>query len=310
MEQIKKPKSARTRRILKHRESKTVEDVKQALLICGHRGSSIGKSALSNLGRLKYLESVILANRHIGLAPFENGGELELERLGRLKNCALFVVANHTKSKPNNLVFGRLFDHQLYDLIELGIQSFTPITSFAKSCSSSYPLGAKPCIVFLGNGFASNPALRQLKEVFLDFFRGEEVNGIVVEGLKRLIVITADSEKVIRFRQYCIDPKSHIDGTATVDDFNEVGPRFDFVLRRFRDAPNELKTVAFARPSSAKKEKNVGKDTLENKVGAVYVPSQDVDKIITARPKGTKRQRREKKAERQIQKRSKLPKVL
>lgn len=223
------------------------------MLICGHRGSAIGKGALSDLGRLKYLESIVLNRRHVGLAPFEDGGELELERLGRLKNCALFVVANHTKSKPHNLVFGRFFDHRIYDLLELGIVDYTPINDFAKNCGKSFSLGAKPCMVFLGEGFITSPGLKLLKEVFLDFFRGEEVNGILIEGLRRLIVISADSEKEIQFRQFCIDPKLHIEGKATIDDFDEVGPRFNFTLRRIREASTELKATALKQLKPTKK---------------------------------------------------------
>lgn len=81
----------------------------------------------------------------------------------------------------------------------------------------------------------------------------------------------------------------------------EVGPRFDFVVRRTREPPTELQTAAFKQPTPKKKvhlspsrsvtdarptqEKNVKLDTLYNKVGAVYVPNQPVDKIITARHK-------------------------
>eukprot|EP00983_Pelagomonas_calceolata_P034909 1093788-Pelagomonas_calceolata.AAC.3 len=41
------------------------------------------------------------------------------------------------------------------------------------------------------------------------------------------------------------------------------------------------------------REKNVESDLLEGKVGRIYVPSQDVDRMALAKPKGTKRQRHE-----------------
>lgn len=44
-------------------------------------------------------------------------------------------------------------------------------------------------------------------------------------------------------------------------------------------------------------EKNVGSDLLEGKVGRIYMPRQEVDKMALAKPKGLKRSRREAAAE-------------
>ena len=81
------------------------------------------------------MECVMMVKKHVGLAPFEEGGEVLLEKLSRQHDCGLFVVANHTKSKPDNLVFGRMFDHRIYDMVELGIESFRSIQSFAASAA-------------------------------------------------------------------------------------------------------------------------------------------------------------------------------
>ena len=82
-----------------------------------------------------------MTRKHVGLAPFEEGGEVELEKLSERYDCGLFVVANHTKSKPHNLVFGRFFDHRIYDLVELGIVEFQSISDFAPA--SALPQGIK-----------------------------------------------------------------------------------------------------------------------------------------------------------------------
>lgn len=44
-------------------------------------------------------------------------------------------------------------------------------------------------------------------------------------------------------------------------------------------------------------EKNVGSNLLEGKVGRIYMPRQEVDKMALAKPKGVKRARREAAAE-------------
>lgn len=42
-----------------------------------------------------------------------------------------------------------------------------------------------------------------------------------------------------------------------------------------------------------KKKKNVRSDEIEGKVGRIYIPSQDIDNLALAKPKGVRRQRRE-----------------
>lgn len=39
-------------------------------------------------------------------------------------------------------------------------------------------------------------------------------------------------------------------------------------------------------------QKNVGSDVLEGKVGRIYMPKQEVEKMALAKPKGVKRERR------------------
>lgn len=82
-----------------------------------------------------------MCRKHVGLAPFEDGGEMGLEGLSAKYDCGLFVVANRTKSKPDNLVFGRFFDHRIYDMIELGITRFQSIQETATH--ESFPQGLK-----------------------------------------------------------------------------------------------------------------------------------------------------------------------
>lgn len=45
-------------------------------------------------------------------------------------------------------------------------------------------------------------------------------------------------------------------------------------------------------PPVLPQEKNVGSDVLEGKVGRIYMPAQEVDKMALAKPKGLKRERR------------------
>ena len=47
--------------------------------------------------------------------------------------AGLFVIDSHSKKRPHNLIFGRMFDHRLYDMLELGVESVRSIKSFGKA---------------------------------------------------------------------------------------------------------------------------------------------------------------------------------
>jgi hypothetical protein len=40
---------------------------------------------------------------------------------------SLFCFGNHQKKRPNNLIFGRLFDWQLLDMVEFGVVDYEPM---------------------------------------------------------------------------------------------------------------------------------------------------------------------------------------
>ncbi len=50
--------------------------------------------------------------------------------------AGLFVVDSHSKKRPHNLIFGRMFDHRLYDLLEFGVERFRSIKSFGTAGAS------------------------------------------------------------------------------------------------------------------------------------------------------------------------------
>ena len=59
-------------------------------------------------------------------------------------------MASNSKKRPNNLVLGRMFDHKILDMIELGIEAFTPLADID---SHKKAPGAKPCFIFQGDQF-------------------------------------------------------------------------------------------------------------------------------------------------------------
>ena len=80
-------------------------------------------------------ETVKYTKKNSDILPFEAGGELRLEQYASKADCGLFLVGNHTKKRPNNLILGRLYDNRLYDLLEMGVESYKSIKSFGAASS-------------------------------------------------------------------------------------------------------------------------------------------------------------------------------
>ena len=51
-------------------------------------------------------------------------------------DCGVVVYANHAKKRPHNLTFARFYDGHVLDLLELGLEAYQSVQSFASSCSN------------------------------------------------------------------------------------------------------------------------------------------------------------------------------
>uniref|UniRef100_A0A7S0R6A6 Ribosome production factor 2 homolog n=1 Tax=Chlamydomonas leiostraca TaxID=1034604 RepID=A0A7S0R6A6_9CHLO len=290
-------KTRRGRRILERRAPKEVEDAKRALILYGNKVSQLLKSVLVDLHKLKRMEAVKYSRKNEDCRPFEVGGETRLEFYSQRSDCGLFALGSHTKKRPQNLVMGRFHDGRLYDALEMGVAAYTSIQDFGAAGTGSN-LGSKPAILFVGDKFDSVPAMKQARSTLLDFFRGEQVSSVNLAGLDRVLVATAVDDTTLLLRQYVIKLKKSGTRKPRVD-LVEMGPRLDLVVRRHRAPPPDLEKEAMRQPHIGKrKEKNVGSDLLDGKVGRIYMPKQTVDTMALAKPKGTKRERRHDAAER------------
>ncbi|RWW28462.1 hypothetical protein GW17_00007063 [Ensete ventricosum] len=194
---------------------------------------------------------------------------------------------SHSKKRPNNLVLGRMFDHHIYDLVEVGVENFRPIESFEYDKKLTPRIGSKPFFAFVGEGFESVEELKHLKEVLLDLFRGEVrslsfslvqvVENFNLAGIDRVFVCTALSSSTVFLTHCALRLKRS--GTAIPRmGLIEVGPSMDLVVRRHRLPNDSLKKVAMKTTSEQpkKKIKNVSSDVLQGKIGKIYIPDQKV----------------------------------
>eukprot|EP00455_Lapot_gusevi_P051794 TRINITY_DN7807_c0_g1_i3.p1 TRINITY_DN7807_c0_g1~~TRINITY_DN7807_c0_g1_i3.p1 ORF type:complete len:351 (-),score=80.01 TRINITY_DN7807_c0_g1_i3:8-1060(-) len=287
---IRKPKNQKAKRALERRAPKLVENVKKSLVLKGTKTSEVVTLALKDLHIMKKPDSVLF-QRNNNIHPFESAESLQF--LCRSSDCSLFAFGNHSKKRPHNLVLGRMFDFQVLDMFELGVEpsTFRPMQKFQGS-EGVIQYGSKPAFLFLGDDFENKEEYQVLKNLFLDYFRGVILPQINLEGLSRLIVVAAAGGKIY-FRQFCMVLKKTGSKIPNVS-LDEVGPHIDFIYRRRFSASAELQKQALRKPRSAltpKKVKNEEEGFFHEKLGRLRMDKQDFDKMALAHMKGLKKRK-------------------
>mmetsp|Transcript_6765 Transcript_6765/g.10553 ORF Transcript_6765/g.10553 Transcript_6765/m.10553 type:complete len:304 (+) Transcript_6765:29-940(+) len=278
-----KPKNQLAKRVLARRAPKLVENPKNALLLKGIRTNNVISDVLLELHLLKKPHSIKFQRRN-NILPFEDATSLEF--LTERNDCSLFAIGAHSKKRPNNLTIGRTFDGHILDIIELGVDRFSPVSSFK---TSKPVMGSKPCFLFNGDEFENNAQLAKLKNLILDFFRGMQVSLVNLAGLDHIIVCTAVDGKV-HFRHYAIRLKKS-GGKLPRVELEEVGPLFDFSIRRCKFASDDLYKASTRVPKALKpqKIKNITRSEMDGKIGRVHMNRQDYSKLQTRKMKGLKK---------------------
>lgn len=285
------PKNARAKRALEKREPKLLENVKQALFVPGANCNQVLHDAMVDLQALKKPDAKRFQKKN-DIRPFEDASSLEF--FSQKNDSSLLVFGSHNKKRPNNLTFARTFNYQIYDMIELGLESFKLLKDFRKA---TFEIGLKPLFTFNGPLFDTHPTFMQIKSLFLDFFRGQITDRLDPAGLQHVISISAGEEEeghplpLIHFRVYLLKTFQSSSGKKLPRvELDEIGPRFDFRIGRIQTVDPEKEKEAFkkAKQLEAKTKKNVETDILGDKVGRVHVGKQEVNKLQTRKMKGLK----------------------
>merc|ERR1719300_548653 len=215
-------------------------------------------------------------NEKNDIRPFEDVTKLEF--YCKKNDSSLFMLGNHNKKRPHNLIIGRMYDYQLLDMVELGLENFKALKDFKNSKIAS---GIKPCLQFAGEPFAdtTNAEFQRLKSLLIDFFRGPEVDNVRLAGIEHVLQFTALDKKVL-LRSYKINLEKSRTKYARVE-LEEIGPSLDLVLRRTQLASDDLFKTAckqIKNVKGAKKIKNVAEDVFGTKMGQLHVPAQEIRK--------------------------------
>lgn len=125
------------------------------------------------------------------IVPFED--VTTIEKFSSKLNAPLFIFGSHNKKRPHNLVFGRMYEHTLLDMMEFGIENYKSLKEFKVPKIS---IGIKPLLVFNGELFENNQQYIRIKNLFIDMFQREVVQKIGLQGLEHVLSFTADENKI------------------------------------------------------------------------------------------------------------------
>ena len=163
------------------------------------------------------------------------------------------------------------------------------------------PVGVKPLLAFSGSRWEAPvpDAYTLAKNLFVDFFRGEEVASVDVEGLQLLIHFSVGEEKggeegkqVVHLRCYKLLTKRSGQRVPRVE-VEEIGPRVDMRIGRVREAEKGMwkESMKRAKGGEQRVKKNVDMDSVGDKIGRIHLGRQDLSDLQTRKMKGLKRGR-------------------
>lgn len=282
--------TAKGKRVLEDREPQVHENPKTCLFLKGHSTSQIVNDVLHDLSALKKPHSIMLTKKN-KILPFEDISSLEF--ISKKNDASMFVLGNHTKKRPNNLIIGRMFDHQLLDMLELQVINYKGLAQFvATKCH----VGSKPLFIFQGEQFHLNgtgsDSYSKLANLVVDLFKGEQIDSIDLQGLEYVIAVSALSdgtEGTVQFKVYSVKMEKSATKLPRIE-LDEMGPSMELKMLRSRFSTDEMKKASLKRPKElvSKKIKNVEKTELGDVMGRVYV-EQDLNQLQTRKVKALKK---------------------
>src|SRR5271170_5672282 len=111
-------------------------------------------------------------------------------------------------------------------------------------------------MMFCGALFDMHPRYQHFKNLMMDFFRGQTIEKMEIDGLQHIICLfvgeqshnitstTTDDLPPILFRVYVIQSRRIVGSKIPRIELEEMGPRMDFKLRRWLEASEEMMSMA------------------------------------------------------------------
>lgn len=288
-----KPKTARSKRALDERAPKLVEDAKRAVFVQTSTCNETTKRILNDLATLKKPDCQSFSRKKDNgqILPFEDAQTVEF--FSEKNDAAFIVLGSHSKKRPHNLTICRTFDYKVLDVLELGVENVKLLADFPKvKCN----IGIRPLMCFCGPLFEEHESFRVFKSLLVDLYRGREIKTIDAVSLQHVLVFSHGeaSETAllppIHMRGYLV--RAHRTGQKLPRvELDEMGPSFDFRIRRLQPADEAMLKEALRQPTKQKPKakKNIDTDSVGDKVAQVHVGRQDLTALQTRKFKGLKR---------------------
>ena len=292
----KAPK-ARTARYLKSTEAQLREGAKTTLLMKGIKCSQAMGDLLKDMRAMQAPHAKLLTKKN-AIVAFETEGQQSLEFLCTKNDSPLFAMASTNKKRPNNLVMGRTFDHQVLDMVEVGILRFKSIHDYGGTVPKKR-IGSKPLMLFMGDLWQQDTNCQKMQNLLIDFYRGDVVDKLVVSGVDHVIMFVATqdpktSQLIIQQRTYfCKLKKNPNDGASKtpVPLLTPCGPDLTMQIRRTQFASPDLWKASLKQPQALKKKKvkNHTTNVFGETIGRLHLEKQNVEKMTGRKSKALRR---------------------
>ena len=304
-----KPPKAKTQRYLKSNEPQLQERGKKSLLLKGMRCSQAMATVLKDMRSMLAPNTKLLSKKN-AIVAFETDGQHSLEFLSTKNDCSLFVMASTNKKRPNNLVLGRTFDRQILDMVEVGVVSYKSIHDYGGSVPKKR-IGSKPLLLFVGDLWQQDSKCSKLQNLFIDLYRGDVVDKLVLSGLDHLIVFVASYHPeeslqqnhpdqtpsiVVHQRTYFCKLKKNPNDPSSktpVPYLLNCGPDTTMQIRRTQFASPDLWKTSLKQPQrSALRKKTVKNQTTNvfgETIGRLHISKQNVDQLQGRKSKALRR---------------------
>jgi ribosome production factor 2 len=253
--------------------------------------------------------STLLTKKNENIHPFENADSLEF--LAEKNEAGIVVFGSSSKKRPNAVTVVRIFDGRVLEMVELlllglphDVEEEKGEEAGGKEKKLQVGVEMKPMILFAGSVWADTSASEMattysmVKSLLLDIFSGEEVRSMDVEGLQYLLMVAAGEPEDgqnpnVHLRWYKVRTRKSGQKLPRVE-LDEVGPKFDFKVGRIKEADAGVMREAMKKRKQLDgdfkaKQKNVGMDTVGDKIGRVHLSRQDLGQLQTRKMKGLKR---------------------